>query len=591
MKPHQRKTLQGLFALAILFVLSVTILLPIRSDSVRAIEPTPAPAKGNGIVKQPIGDGPQGGRSGEVITTAPDPVKVETGSRPSDPPGAGEVRQEGSLTIGQPPLQNDTPKPDSGNITPGQKPKLPGNSGIQITTPRNSGLATGTTGSIPGTLGWSSLMTQTFEGTFPTGSWTVFDNDGTTNGEYYWDEDDYLANGGTYSAWAANGGANGKDPYYYYYPNNMQSWMVYGPVDLSTYTDAELLFYYWNESEPDYDYFYWMASTDGSDFNGYMVSGDSGGWNYINFDLTAVPTLGDITGDSSVWIAFIFTSDVSNPVGYDGPFVDDILLQGNSGARPNLVAFTPSGWSNPVVPSSVTGTTTTGTLYNYQDTYIDWAVVNYGGDISTNYLTCMYLDDVEIQCWDLPGLPNSTYQAYTDWVLNRPLTAGPHDLKIVTDPYDEINESDETDNTWEGTFTWLGPSLPNLTPWWWTGWDYPIVPSSVDSTNTVNTLYADQDTFIDWAVANTGTSTSTTFTTCLYYDDSELACWSTGGLDADIVAYVEDWILNITPTVGDHTLKIITDTTNAITPGKPPSPGGIPRRAPATRPHTSPTRG
>jgi hypothetical protein len=172
---------------------------------------------------------------------------------------------------------------------------------------------------------WVSLMTQGFEGSFPSGSWQAFDANGSTNGEYFWDDDDFKPHNGSWSAWAANGGANGLDPALYYYPNNAGSWMVYGPFDLSDANDAELQFYYWNQSEINYDWFGWYASTNGTNFYGTRVSGDSQGWKFVNFDLTNVPTLGNVTGDSSVWIAFYFASDSTNVD--DGPFVDDVLLQ------------------------------------------------------------------------------------------------------------------------------------------------------------------------------------------------------------------------------------------------------------------------
>ncbi|MBU0704772.1 MAG: hypothetical protein KKC18_13000, partial [Chloroflexi bacterium] len=207
------------------------------------------------------------------------------------PDGGGEIIQTGSLTL-------DRPLP-TGEVV---------RQGVQSTL-----------------AGWTTLMTEDFEGTFPSGGWSAFDNDGTTNGEYYWDDDDYKPYTGSWSAWCANEGANALDPESFYYPNDAQSWMVYGPFDLSNHSDAELLFYYWNRSEPGWDYFWWTASTNGTDFSGYYVSGDSSGWQYVNFDLTSVPTLGDVTGESQVWIAFIFTSDYSSID--DGAFVDDITLR------------------------------------------------------------------------------------------------------------------------------------------------------------------------------------------------------------------------------------------------------------------------
>ena len=173
--------------------------------------------------------------------------------------------------------------------------------------------------------GWTTILNEGFEGTFPYSGWRVLDGDGTANGEYYWDDDDYKPYTGSWSAWAANGGRNALDPQYYNYPNNMRSWMIYGPFDLSNATDAELLFNYWNRSEYNYDYFGWYASVNGTNFYGTRVSGDSGGWRSVNFDLTAVPMLGNVTRRSAVWIAFYFSSDSS--VTSKGPFVDNVKVQ------------------------------------------------------------------------------------------------------------------------------------------------------------------------------------------------------------------------------------------------------------------------
>ena len=168
-------------------------------------------------------------------------------------------------------------------------------------------------------------MTETFEGVWPPsgGLWTVYDADGATNGEYYWDDDDYKPYNGGWSAWAANGGVDGVDPELFYYSNNMNSWMVYGPFSLADTVGATVTLYYWLQSEENYDWFSFLTSSDGITFSTrWSVSGDSNGWQFSNNDLSAY------CGDSSVWIAFRFTSDYSNVD--DGPFVDDIVLQRNT---------------------------------------------------------------------------------------------------------------------------------------------------------------------------------------------------------------------------------------------------------------------
>jgi len=173
--------------------------------------------------------------------------------------------------------------------------------------------------------GWITVTQETFEGSFPTGSWLVFDNDGPENGEYLWGIDDFFPKNGNGSAWPARNGVDGIDPESNDYPHNAQSWMVYGPVDLSNATDAEVLFNYTNISEIDFDYFGWYATNDWPNFYGTKVHGDSGGWIDWNFDLTDVYTLGDLTGSENVWIAFVFESDPS--IADQGPFVDDIVFR------------------------------------------------------------------------------------------------------------------------------------------------------------------------------------------------------------------------------------------------------------------------
>lgn len=168
---------------------------------------------------------------------------------------------------------------------------------------------------------WTPIMTEGFESTFPHGAWTSYDNDGATNGEYFWATTSTAAHSGSFSAWPAKGGANGVDPSSASYPNSADSWLVYGPIDLSSYTAAKLQFQYSNKSESGADFFGWYASADNITYTGATTSGDSAGWVSQTLDITPY------AGDSSVWIAFNFTSDAAN---VDiGPFVDDISLSVN----------------------------------------------------------------------------------------------------------------------------------------------------------------------------------------------------------------------------------------------------------------------
>jgi subtilisin-like proprotein convertase family protein len=137
---------------------------------------------------------------------------------------------------------------------------------------------------------------------------------------------------------------------------------------------------------------------------------------------------------------------------------------------------------------------------------------------------------------------------------------------MVTDDYNAVIESNESDNEWQQDFYWgVSTAQPNLAPYIPSGWDYPIVPSSVQGTHTVNNLYANQNTHIDWAVINNGgAGVSVTYYTCLYFDGTEIQCWYTEGLNQGWYAYVEDWTLNLTPSAGWHTLRMVTDVYNAV---------------------------
>ena len=89
-----------------------------------------------------------------------------------------------------------------------------------------------------------NIMTEGFEGFFPEDSpnWYPSDNDVPPElyGEYYWDDDDFLAYAGSWSGWCAGGGSSGV-PGSNNYANNMNSWMVYGPFSLADAVDASFI--------------------------------------------------------------------------------------------------------------------------------------------------------------------------------------------------------------------------------------------------------------------------------------------------------------------------------------------------------------
>jgi hypothetical protein len=104
--------------------------------------------------------------------------------------------------------------------------------------------------------GWTPVLTEDWEDGFDTDKWVTIDGNGTTNGEYKWDTrpfENTINNESQLSAWGIGGGADGEslDPEDDSYPANVQSWLMYGPVDMSDAVDAQLTFNYWFEADAD----------------------------------------------------------------------------------------------------------------------------------------------------------------------------------------------------------------------------------------------------------------------------------------------------------------------------------------------------
>jgi hypothetical protein len=213
-------------------------------------------------------------------------------------------------------------------------------------TPTNTPTPTPTGGP-----GWVTIVSEDFESSFPGTGWQVFDNDGATNGEYYWAKKNCKSYAGSYSGWAVGGGANGAAlSCGANYPDDVSSWMVYGPFSLADATAADLKFKLWLNSESGYDGVMATASINGANFYGVPISGTtSGGWVDGLLNLGNVPTLGNLMGQSNVWVALIFVSDSS--INYsEGAYVDNIVLRKcTSGSCPAASNTTPISGSDQII--------------------------------------------------------------------------------------------------------------------------------------------------------------------------------------------------------------------------------------------------
>jgi hypothetical protein len=168
-------------------------------------------------------------------------------------------------------------------------------------------------------IGWTTIMTEDFEGAFPGAGWELWP---TSPSEDHptWGTSDYLPYGGTYSGYCVGSHINAPGPY----PNNVDSWMVYGPFDTSSDCDLQMLLRMRYNTQPFLDELFIGASTDGSVFEGITRAGDSEGWLWERRDLS------EFAGHSEVLIAFRFSSN--DDVTDEGAYVDDVVLRKASAA-------------------------------------------------------------------------------------------------------------------------------------------------------------------------------------------------------------------------------------------------------------------
>ena len=212
-------------------------------------------------------------------------------------------------------------------------------------------------------------------------------------------------------------------------------------------------------------------------------------------------------------------------------------------SQPNLLPYTPGGWSYPLVPSSTPGTTVVYTLYASLDTYLNFAYQNAGTyGTTSSFSTCLYSDGIELYCESNSLAPNAT-DLNADWQFPawQP-TQGWHTLKIVTDVGNVIGESNEADNVWERSFYWGGDApFTKLGPGNDTN-DVPLNPilswSGIDGATSYEYCYDTiSNTSCDssWISAglNTNVSLSNLFTNTTYF-------WQVRAVNGSGTAYPDD---------------------------------------------------
>jgi hypothetical protein len=231
---------------------------------------------------------------------------------------------------------------------------------------------------------WETVIDEDFGGAFPGTSWTLIDASETDGGEYLWGRRTFTQTGEvTYTTpitalWSVGGGEDGLDLIAgtSTYVDNLDTWAIYGPIDMYRAFEAELQFDWWldtatstatqadvvhtleAQAAPESgDWLGWCVLTDIEDLQdcqGTYVSGASSRWysGTLSFKpYTMFPS--QPTGNPSLWIAFHFVSDDDGQVGL-GAFVDNVVLRVNRGFE----AYLPMTRKDPTPTPTLTPTPT-----------------------------------------------------------------------------------------------------------------------------------------------------------------------------------------------------------------------------------------
>ena len=118
----------------------------------------------------------------------------------------------------------------------------------------------------------------------------------------------------------------------------------------------------------------------------------------------------------------------------------------------DLQPYQRSSWNNQIVISNEAGSgTTSATIFDDENLYIDYGCVNRGSNAAGHFRYGLYVDGNLRKYTDLSGL-DVGYASFVEDSALSPLPAGSHTFKVVCDYNNEVTESNESNNEYSRSY-------------------------------------------------------------------------------------------------------------------------------------------
>lgn len=351
--------------------------------------------------------------------------------------------------------------------------------------------------------GWTELYTEDFEaGIARNPLWQSFDFSESPL-ERQWGTVNLDPTGSIINQvlWPAAAGSDAVD-WQSGYPANLDSWLDYGPLNFSDYSDVLVGFGLWHDIDDvsEVDALYFCASIDAEEYDCFDTywDGESFGW------LDEPFWLDGYAGYEEVWLAWIFVSDEVENKGFYGPFIDEVHVWGLDFDAAPLPEPTPdaqgslvqngsfedglTGWQQESdVPISAQAVEVT----DEESLNGDHAVRLRGTQADYLYQTITIPDNVwnlDISFWFT--LESDEIEPYTDWFCASMTETGNREEILVDLGCFDTSYADEFEDYWETVLFSLFPeevqALRNQTV------DLVFELYNQGDTDSITTVYLDE---------------------------------------------------------------------------------------------------